>query len=132
MWISPGDLRGREGDCGGAVKRLMSADGPTEGTARMSLLLLALLQAAPAPAPEYKIIEQPDGAFGFVVERLSSAKLAETEIELDLAAERHCAGRKAVVAGQNYDQAIDSEGVTSPEITNLRQTYRCEAAAPNP
>ena len=98
----------------------------------MSLLLLALLQAAPVPPPEYKIMEQPGGAFAFVVERLPSAKLAETEIELDLAAARHCAGSKAVAAEQNYDQATDSEGVASPEITNLRHTYRCEASAPNP
>ena len=98
----------------------------------MSLLLLVLLQAAPAPAAEYKLSVQPDGTVGIVIETLPEAELAETEIDLDLAAEKYCADKKAVRGGLNYDQAIDSNGNTSPTITNLHVTFRCEAVAPKP
>jgi hypothetical protein len=131
MKISP-EFAGREGDCSGAVKRLMSVGGDIEGTARMSLLLFALLQAALPPAPEYTLSVQPDGTVGVVIETLPEAKLAETEIELDVAAEKYCADKKAVRGELNYDQAIDSNGNTSPTITNLRVTFRCEAGAPKP
>nr|WP_299914067.1 hypothetical protein [Sphingomonas bacterium] len=98
----------------------------------MILFVLALLQAAPAPAPEpapiYVVAELPDGGFSYTVDKLPAADLDSVQAELDREAAKRCDRMVMDAEEQSYDQATDSNGEASAEITHLKATYRCAAA----
>ncbi|HSI18845.1 MAG TPA: hypothetical protein VK980_13820 [Sphingomonas sp.] len=99
----------------------------------MSLMILALLQAAAEPPaaptpptpPAFVQSATEDGGFALTIKILPADSMSEAQDMLDAAAAKHC-GTRAVVAGeQSYDQSTDSNGLPAPMITNLRMTYRC-------
>ena len=104
----------------------------------MSLMILALAQAAaapsaapPSPAPPrpapLAVVESATagGGFALSVAALPADKLPEVQDMLDAAAAKRC-GAKPVVAGdQSYDQSTTSAGLAAPMISHLRMTYTC-------
>ena len=98
----------------------------------MILFVLALLQAAPAPGAEpatkYVVAELPDGGFSFTVDKLAAASLDAVQAELDRDAAKRCDRMVMDPEEQSYDQATDSNGEASAEITHLKATYRCAPA----
>ena len=99
----------------------------------MSLMILAMLQAAAAPPeaptppapPAFVESATDDGGFAFTIATLPADKMSEAQDMLDAAAAKRC-GTRAVVAGeQSYDQSTSSDGLPSPTVTHLRMTYKC-------
>jgi hypothetical protein len=110
----------------------MSVHVQIERAAAMILFVLALGQATPAPSaeptPRYVVAELPDGSFSYTVDKLPATNLDTVQAELDGEAAKRCDRMVMDPEEQSYDQATDSNGEASAEITHLKATYRCAAA----